>query len=250
MSSKITFKRGLKANLPILSTGEPALATDTQQVYVGDNGTNILLNPFSSTDISNINTTITNIDNYFKANDNVFLVPIRWTNTSIQGIQNVLSISNGSSITFRGVFSYRNTTDIVASDSSPVDYLTNYNSLTINTAGTYRFKIYYALSTSATATTIATNLIVNGTTVNPFPATSSNSVTLPTPVVATQYLTLAKGDKVTMNVGLTPTSSVLLYNIAPSMIALSNQGQYVGTGLYFLTIEQMPYTVTGSAITV
>ena len=43
MANKIQFKRGLKASLPTLSAGEPALCTDTKEVYVGGSAGNIKL---------------------------------------------------------------------------------------------------------------------------------------------------------------------------------------------------------------
>jgi len=43
MANKIQIRRGLKANLPTLSIGEPAITTDTEQVYVGGNSGNIEL---------------------------------------------------------------------------------------------------------------------------------------------------------------------------------------------------------------
>lgn len=41
MANKIQVKRGLKANLPVLSDGEPALCTDTKEFFVGDGTSNI-----------------------------------------------------------------------------------------------------------------------------------------------------------------------------------------------------------------
>lgn len=38
MASRIQFKRGLKANLPYLNSGEPAFCTDTQQLFIGLGG--------------------------------------------------------------------------------------------------------------------------------------------------------------------------------------------------------------------
>ena len=43
MANKIQIKRGLKASLPVLSVGEPALCTDTKEVYVGGSSGNIKL---------------------------------------------------------------------------------------------------------------------------------------------------------------------------------------------------------------
>lgn len=40
MANKIQLKRGLKANLPVLSVGEPALTTDTKEVFIGNGTTN------------------------------------------------------------------------------------------------------------------------------------------------------------------------------------------------------------------
>ncbi len=41
MANKIQFKRGVKANLPTLSVGEPAFTTDTKEFFIGDGTTNI-----------------------------------------------------------------------------------------------------------------------------------------------------------------------------------------------------------------
>lgn len=43
MANKIQFRRGLKANLPTLSPGEPAVCTDTNEVFVGGSNGNIPL---------------------------------------------------------------------------------------------------------------------------------------------------------------------------------------------------------------
>lgn len=41
MSNKIQIKRGLKANLPILDSGEPGFTTDTKEFFIGDGSKNI-----------------------------------------------------------------------------------------------------------------------------------------------------------------------------------------------------------------
>ena len=41
MANKIQIRRGIKANLPTLSAGEPAFCTDTNQLFVGNGSTNI-----------------------------------------------------------------------------------------------------------------------------------------------------------------------------------------------------------------
>jgi len=41
MANKIQFKRGLKANLPVLSMGEPAFCTDTEEAFIGNGTSNI-----------------------------------------------------------------------------------------------------------------------------------------------------------------------------------------------------------------
>lgn len=41
MAHKIQIKRGNKADLPALNDGEPGLCLDTNEVYVGNNGTNV-----------------------------------------------------------------------------------------------------------------------------------------------------------------------------------------------------------------
>jgi hypothetical protein len=43
MANKIQIRRGLKANLPSLDVGEPALCTDTKEVFVGNSGGNVAL---------------------------------------------------------------------------------------------------------------------------------------------------------------------------------------------------------------
>lgn len=43
MANKIQIRRGLKINLPSLDVGEPALCTDTKEVFVGNSGGNIAL---------------------------------------------------------------------------------------------------------------------------------------------------------------------------------------------------------------
>jgi hypothetical protein len=43
MANKIQIRRGLKANLPALDVGEPALCTDTKEVFVGNSGGNVAL---------------------------------------------------------------------------------------------------------------------------------------------------------------------------------------------------------------
>lgn len=40
MANPIKFKRGTKANLPVLNQGEPAYCTDTDEVFIGDGSTN------------------------------------------------------------------------------------------------------------------------------------------------------------------------------------------------------------------
>ena len=43
MANKIQIRRGLKVNLPSLDVGEPALCTDTKEVFVGNSGGNVAL---------------------------------------------------------------------------------------------------------------------------------------------------------------------------------------------------------------
>ena len=43
MANKIQIRRGLKTNLPALDVGEPALCTDTKEVFVGNAGGNVAL---------------------------------------------------------------------------------------------------------------------------------------------------------------------------------------------------------------
>ena len=50
----ITLKRGLAANLPTLSVAEPAWTTDTEKLYIGNAGGNVLINPFTETQAQNI----------------------------------------------------------------------------------------------------------------------------------------------------------------------------------------------------
>ena len=46
--ANIRFRKGVKANLPLLSIGEPGFATDTKELYVGDGISNILINSSGS----------------------------------------------------------------------------------------------------------------------------------------------------------------------------------------------------------
>jgi hypothetical protein len=50
MANKIKFKRGERASLPLLDTGEPGLCTDTAQVFIGNGSGNIELAKQSSLD--------------------------------------------------------------------------------------------------------------------------------------------------------------------------------------------------------
>lgn len=50
----ITLKRGLAANLPTLSVAEPAWTTDTEKLYIGNAGGNVLINPFTETQAQSI----------------------------------------------------------------------------------------------------------------------------------------------------------------------------------------------------
>ena len=43
MANKIKIKRGIKANLPILSVGEQGLCTDTSEIFIGGSTGNIQL---------------------------------------------------------------------------------------------------------------------------------------------------------------------------------------------------------------
>ena len=49
MSGPIYFRRGLQAGLPVLDNGEPAWCTNTKKLYVGQDGTNTLINPDAGT---------------------------------------------------------------------------------------------------------------------------------------------------------------------------------------------------------
>lgn len=48
MAGRHLFKRGPKADLPLLNVGEPGFATDTKQVFVGATGGNVGLMSFLS----------------------------------------------------------------------------------------------------------------------------------------------------------------------------------------------------------
>jgi len=52
MANKIQFRRGLKANLPTLSVGEPAFTTDTKEFFIGDGTTNVALTGGQGSDVS------------------------------------------------------------------------------------------------------------------------------------------------------------------------------------------------------
>ncbi|NRY59840.1 hypothetical protein [Clostridium beijerinckii] len=53
MANKIQFRRGVKANLPILSVAEPAFTTDTNEFFVGNGTSNIKLAKQSDLDLAN-----------------------------------------------------------------------------------------------------------------------------------------------------------------------------------------------------
>ncbi len=58
--SNIQFKRGVKANLPTLSVGEPAFTTDTKEFFIGDGTTNIKINAAqNNSSVTTYTTTIT-----------------------------------------------------------------------------------------------------------------------------------------------------------------------------------------------
>ena len=50
MASTIKIKRGLKTNLPTLAVGELGYCTDTNEVFIGTSGGNVLIN--EDTDVS------------------------------------------------------------------------------------------------------------------------------------------------------------------------------------------------------
>lgn len=56
MANKIQFKRGLKSKLPLLNPGEPGLCTDTEEIFIGGNGTNIQVAKYL--DVNNVNSKI------------------------------------------------------------------------------------------------------------------------------------------------------------------------------------------------
>lgn len=53
MANKIQIRRGIKANLPILSAGEPAFCTDTKQLFLGTGSGNIEYTKQSDVNIIN-----------------------------------------------------------------------------------------------------------------------------------------------------------------------------------------------------
>ncbi len=53
MANKIQIKRGAKANLPVLSVGEPAFTTDTKEFFIGDGSSNIEFAKQSDLDMAN-----------------------------------------------------------------------------------------------------------------------------------------------------------------------------------------------------
>ena len=52
MANKIQIRRGLKAKLPVLSVGELALTTDTNEVYIGTNSGNKRVDGAGASDLS------------------------------------------------------------------------------------------------------------------------------------------------------------------------------------------------------
>lgn len=81
MATKIKLKTGASANLPNLADGEPALATDTKSLYIGDSDTNVLVNPVSTTVANTINTEIQNINNNMSFDNSALKLYIYDTNT-------------------------------------------------------------------------------------------------------------------------------------------------------------------------
>ncbi len=69
MEKKLLIKRGVKANLPTLSTGELGLCTDTNELYVGSSSGNTLVNNFTASEKTKLagvasganNTTVENV---------------------------------------------------------------------------------------------------------------------------------------------------------------------------------------------
>ena len=61
MANTIKIKRGLKANLPTLAVGEQAYCTDTNELFIGTDTGNVLVNP--ETDLSTYDNHIANTSN-------------------------------------------------------------------------------------------------------------------------------------------------------------------------------------------
>jgi hypothetical protein len=59
MQNRIQFKRGNKANLPTLNVGEPAICTDTNEVYIGTTGSKVI-ELAKQSDIDSLNTSLSN----------------------------------------------------------------------------------------------------------------------------------------------------------------------------------------------
>lgn len=124
MANKIQLRRGVKANLPTLSVGEPAFCTDTNQFFVGTGSSNVEYAKQSSVD--SLNTSLNDL-----ANDKI----------------NKNSVSNSCSITESGfVLDARQgkyLEDLIKSINGTSSYVTDlnkvnsmiikYNASTLNT---------------------------------------------------------------------------------------------------------------------
>jgi hypothetical protein len=72
MSKTLQLKRGIKANLPTLSVGEPAFTTDTNDFFVGNGINNIRF--ANQNDIDNINISISDLQQKQKTYDELKLI--------------------------------------------------------------------------------------------------------------------------------------------------------------------------------
>lgn len=112
---KILIKKGLSTNLPTLTTGELALTTDTQNVYIGNNGTNVLIGGKTNND------TITKLQN-----------------VSTLGATILIS-SNNTSLTTNAIIPF----PIIAKLTDTMSYSTSTNKFTINDNGVFYFEFYF-----------------------------------------------------------------------------------------------------------
>lgn len=159
MAHKIQIKRGNKADLPTLNDGELGLCVDTNEVYVGNNGANVLVN-IPPLELSN-NLTTTVAGSALDATQGKTLAEqisthtadnLKYAEYTLSGNQSIASSSTPSPVTW-GTKTAINSEAFTALESGNVKILT---------AGVYEVCISVVFASSATGIR-ALHGAVNGT---------------------------------------------------------------------------------------